>query len=117
MRSLQLPFCFQTVFLATGIFYLFDYFGPTPSPQLTLLFVLVSAVLLKVLASGWHRFKAWRQQKLSASTSTTPAHIRITEEEEEVGHETLSHDEHPGPCPGAVDGRSSQRRVQSEPNG
>ena len=90
MKSLQLPFCFQTVFLATGIFYLFDYIGPTPSPQLTLLFVLISAVLLKALASGWRRVKAWRQQKLS--TSTTPAHIRITKEEEEVGHENLSHD-------------------------
>jgi hypothetical protein len=116
MISLKLPFCCQTVFLATGIFYLFDHIGPTPSPQLTLLFVLISAVFLKALASGRRRFKAWRQQKLSASTSTTPAHIRLTEEEEEVGHENLSHDKDLGQCPGAVDQRSSQR-VQTEPYG
>jgi hypothetical protein len=91
MKSLQLPFCFQTIFLATGLFYLFDYIGPTPSPQLTLLLVLISAVLLKALASGWCRFKAWRQQKRSTSVSTTPTQILITEEEEEVGHENLSH--------------------------
>jgi hypothetical protein len=118
MISLKLPFCCQTVFLATGIFYLFDHIGPTPSPQLTLLFVLISAVFLKALASGRRRFKAWRQQRLStsASTPTTPATILITEEEEALGHENLSQDEHPGPCPGAVDQRSSQR-AQTEPYG
>jgi cytochrome c oxidase subunit IV len=91
MKSLQLPFCFQTIFLATGLFYLFDYFGPTPSPQLTLLLVLISALLLKGLALGWCRLKAWRQQKLSTSASAPPTHILITEKEEEVGHENLSH--------------------------
>lgn len=91
MKSLQLPFCFQTIFLATGLFYLLDYFGPTPSPQLTLLLVLISALLLKGLASGWRRFKTWRQQKRSTSATTTPAHILITAKEEEVGHENLSH--------------------------
>lgn len=87
MLSQRLSFCLLTVFLATGLFYLFSYFGPEPSSKVTLLLVLISAIGLRLLITGGRRLKGllhWR-------SSSTPQQTFVTEEEEERIHESDHH--------------------------
>lgn len=84
MKPLNLSFCFLTILLATGFYTLLKMVGPEPSSQLTLLIVLVSALLLKLITHGVRRYKAWRQHRRGVVPQAT---LITEEEEEEITHE------------------------------
>lgn len=84
MKPPDLTFCVLTIFMATGFYGLLNWIGPEPSSQLTLLLVLISAMIVKLLIHCGQRLQA----TLRLRQTPAPRATLIIEKEEEMTHES-----------------------------